>query len=282
MLAAAVVLGFVSFLCDLERIHLGHGPIPAWVPFALDASIAGGCGGFLTLGARYLEEEIPESATAPPGFVVVAKPVWEDLQKEVVSIRGPHRAEPMVREPVTAPAAGPVPAAPVSLPNPWDEGPPSPPATHPVPPPATARPAPVGKPVPAAPAPEPELTQAQLEDIARMGGILGIVPRKGETGREYSNRLAEAREALAASTPSLPPPPTQPAPKPAPPVAKPASHPEPAPVPKSADPATDIDELMVWLEKMVEDPPGGPVVPGAKKAPPKDPVDESKKDPWIE
>lgn len=275
MLAVAIVLAFVSFLCHIEHLHLGPGPIPAWVPFALDASIAGGCGGFLTFGSRYLAEEgIPESATAPPGFVVVAKPVWEDLQKEVVSIR-PHRAEPGAQTPPIVPAPGPAPVAPVPLPNPWDEGPPTSPATHPVTPPSTAHPAPVGKPVPATPPPEPELTQAQLEDIARMGGILGIVPRKGETGREYSKRLAEAREALAASTPSLPPPPTQPAPKP-------ASPPEPAPGPKSADPATDIDELMVWLEKMVEDPPGGPVVPAAKKTPPKDPADESKKDPWIE
>lgn len=100
-----------------------------------------------------------------------------------------------------------------------------------------------------------------------MGGILGIVPRKGESGAEYSARLTAAREAM--TSPGLP---TER------PSATPDSVlPKPAPVetkaPDTASP--DIDELMGWLEKMTAEQTGASL--------PSPPKKESRKpEPWSE
>ena len=121
MLAVAGALGSLSFVTHLEQIHFGPGAIPAWVPLALDAAIAGAAGLILTLGARLFDDTPAE----PSGdYVVVAKSVWEGIQHEVVAARG---GKPVTPPEATRPAlvseAAPAPALPPA-PNPWDEGPP--------------------------------------------------------------------------------------------------------------------------------------------------------------
>jgi hypothetical protein len=245
MLAAAIVLGFLSFLSDIERVHFGPGPIPVWLPLAIDAAIAGAAGAVLTIGSGLFDPPAPRTASE---YVLVAKPVWEKVQAEIVAGRSAKDAAGAQAFP-PAPAPTPPPASPVvpTL-NPWDEGPPigesggtpgEPGTTHaktPSPPartaasldrpPASSPPSPGSNmplaalplsisrgpapsmsgrtasprpPHPAATAsPNPaDLSAAELEEIARMGGILGVVPLKGETGPEYARRLKLAREALS-------------------------------------------------------------------------------------
>ena len=287
LLGAATVLGFLSFVSNLGSLHLGSGRIPLWAMFAVDASIAGAAGAILTLGSRwFLEpEELP-----PADFVVVARPVWQKVQAEVLAARGAARNEPESHAPAEhAPAPVPSPG-----PNPWDEGPPiSLPAAPPVPvtasgtgsplPPAHApgwtspgklprlsvpsvpptvpgvTPAPaVGAAGPSsASAPRAEtgvLSAAELEQIARMGGILGIVPLKGESGAEYSERLAKAREALARPESSTPA---------APPLSSSPRSDLPEPAEEGASP--DIDELMHWLETVAAERAAEPAKPREKK-----------------
>ena len=288
LLGAATVLGFLSFVSNLGSLHLGSGRIPLWAMFAVDASIAGAAGAILTLGSRwFLEpEELPSA-----DFVVVARPVWQKVQAEVLAARGAARKKPTADTPgPTAPVPPPTPG-----PNPWDEGPPiSLPAVPPTPtrastPAPAVRAAPVsgpiatsagtppaptpalpsrGTPVPAAsttraaspahgPAPRAEtgvLTAAELEQIARMGGILGIVPLKGESGAEYSERLAKAREALARPEPSAP----------AAVVPEPPSSADLPELPQEGE-SPDIDELMHWLDTVAAERTGEPAKPREKK-----------------
>ena len=276
MLSAAILLSFVSFLTELYRVRLGPGAIPAWLPFAVDATIAGVAGGMLTFGSRWFSEE-PEGVS--PDYVVVAKPVWESVQAEIVAARSGRR---MAEQPAPSPSPSPIAPAPVESPlNPWDEGPPTPispahggysaaaplppesqrptypaepvPAGSaarsaqgspppqalgsppPVPPGPTSRVASAGRRAPTPPVKPKELSQAELEEIARMGGILGIVPLPGESGAAYSERLARAREALTSAASGPPA----------------VAIPQPAPTASASDSLEpDLDAMLQWLDKM--------------------------------
>lgn len=289
MLGAAAVLGFLSFFSHLEAVHLGRGPIPVWVPLAVDAGIAAAAGLLLTFAARWFSDEAPEAAE---GYVVVSKPVWESVQKEVVAARatsGPSRPPALPSPtPVSLPVSDATPAL-----NPWDEGPPvspppvaervalpisarTPPRSPPgvlgapaakveVPPvlpaarpvtPSTPPAAPMRAPTPApAPAPAPAAPDRrpvpEADEIAQMGRIMGIEPRPGESAAEFAQRVAREVDL---------------GPSPAAPVTV-------APAPAKAAPPTapgtpDIDELMGWLEKMAAEKESARPGSGAKKAPP--------------
>lgn len=307
MLAVAGALGSLSFVTHLEQIHFGPGAIPAWVPLALDAAIAGAAGLILTLGARLFDD----SPAEPSGdYVVVAKSVWEGIQHEVVAARGGKPVTPPVAtRPALVSEAAPAPALPPA-PNPWDEGPPltseersrlrSNPsegenllagvpimATHPLPKPAVgsrpstpstgeakrssypvvappSSPPPVSPPktVPSAPAAAPAPSPAEIEEMVRMGGIMGIVQQKGESGADYTRRLARELDALS---------------KPLPPESAPkAAGPAPVPSPDSTEGASpDIDELMSWLDKLKEEQSQAPLASPPKKDGRKGDVSES-------
>ncbi|MGP8145710.1 MAG: hypothetical protein ACLQC7_08570 [Thermoplasmata archaeon] len=309
MLAAATVLGSLSFFSHLEQVHIGSGPIPAWIPLALDAAIAGAAGAILTLGAGLFGEDEPRLSSE---YVVVAKPVWESVQHEVVAARAQKAAAQPPVPVVPSVALHPLPPPPPPLLNPWDEGPPtshggpgsaepaamtghpaatsipsgtaSPAAPGPRPPGPSDHPAAIPAPgtgtsvsghlvkatqrsaatqPPAPPAPA-VLSQAELEDIARMGGILGIVPLKGETGAEYSRRLARARDAMSKPSPPVEPQLTR------------ADPPRPEIKPEG-NISPDIDELMAWLEKVAaEQAHGSPTVPPKKDGPKGDPTTTEK------
>jgi len=283
LLAGAILLAFCSLLTDVYRIHVGPGTIPAWLPLAIDAAIAGSAGAVLIFGGRLFESQ---GRPGPSNYVVVAKPVWETVQAEIVAARAQRRmAEAAATSAAPALlAADAAPPAPIL--NPWDEGPPISPGRgavgepeavqsrsldSPAPPPGSAGPTPPGThppdraegvqaqrppgspgsipvtpprargaPPPARRAAPPaqkskDLSPTELDEIARMGGILGIVPLKGERGAAYGQRLARAREALASGG-SVAPPTPQPGPL--------------APVPVENGLQPDIDEMMVWLDKM--------------------------------
>jgi hypothetical protein len=284
MLAAAALLGVLSFFSHVEGFRFGPGPMPAWIPFALDAAIAGIAGAVLVLGARWFADDVPETS---PDYVVVAKPVWDGIQREVLAARvgkvAPAFAETPIRPPGTPPSSN----AAVPLTNPWDEGPPltaeelaalerelppvgpspvPPPAARmPAPPPATPARVPAGTPgtapnpapalrstPPTSPTETPALSAAELEEITRLGAILGIVQRRDETDVDYSRRLTRELESMSKSAPEMPP-----APTPNEARAK-GAPPEPTGSP-------DIDELMSWLDKMKEEQAAGSLVPAPKK-----------------
>ncbi len=263
MLGAAAVFGLFSFLSRLDSVHLGSGAIPLWVPLAVDTAIAAAAGTLLTVGGRWFPDD-EDSPPAAGDSVVVSRTAWESIQHEVLAARGvappppriPQVAPPPAPRPATTAVAAPTISAaaaepvPDVGPNPWDEGPPTPAAPSP---PAPAAPAPVSPALrrareltrPSGPA---DLSADEIEEIARMGGILGVVPRPGETGREYAERLSKIQEAGGEATSGR-----------VEPAATPAA-------PSGAPPATaDIDELMGLLDQVAAEPWGSAPGPRAKK-----------------
>ena len=263
LLGAGVALGGLSWYTHFTQLHFGPAAIPAWVPLALDAAIAITAGVVLAVGARWFADDgAPPPASSD--FVVVARPVWEGIQREVISVRGSRNLESPGTLVAAAPTAASTPAVPAvasALPaqNPWDEGPPEPVESKnppPAPEPAWSIPtskveprrAPIGgapaavAPPPATlppPAVAPSLSPEEVAEMIRLGGMMGIIQHGGESDNDYARRLSRELELASKASET-------PAPPPRPEAADPAFGPEPGASP-------DIDELMSWLDKMKEE-----------------------------
>jgi hypothetical protein len=301
MLATATVLGFLSYVFNIERYHIGQGPIPAWVPFAIDAAIAGAVGAILIVGTRWFDDR-PSGLSAE--YVVVSKPVWESVQHEIVaarSARAPSKSAPAVPTPTLppAPVTPPAPAAPVPIVQPWDEGPLTPPpaparsaaSVAPARPALSSTPAAVRPPTPAppmaavrtsapsapapTPLPKPTVVPAALRPTEPPRTAPATAPSEddfeeirrlgGLLGivRERGESAAEYAHRVEREVAASP----RPIPSPRPPeVSVPLPPVKSAPAPGSTP---DIDELMTWLEKMAAEKqaPPAPATPAKKAAP---------------
>ena len=269
LLCSGFGLTGLSVLCGTAHWKLGAGQYPVWLPLAIDAVIALAAGAVLVL----MNERFEEPGDLPSDeFVQVKRAVWESVQSEVVAARS--TGLPTARG-VTPPPAG-LAASPAVV-HPWDEGPPIPPEPQPLPPvPAVSPPPPAPIPtlrpdrtqlgpsrrvierVSAAKSAVRSLTTQELEEIDRLGSILGFEPQKKTPTKGSSSPPPSASRAPDVPVPA----PGSAAPK------RPVWSEEG--LPTTGSEAPDIDELMQWLENMEDErgpipPPSPPEKPREKK-----------------
>ncbi|HTP53357.1 MAG TPA: hypothetical protein VML94_00095 [Thermoplasmata archaeon] len=299
MLAAATVLGFLSFLFDLQKYHIGSSPIPAWVPIAIDAAIAGAVGAVLVVGSRWFDDP---AAGPSADYVVVSKPVWESVQHEIVAARAGRKAASPATSPGPVPIASrPEPSGSPRAPEPWDEGPLTPTAaapslapgaaasrsvasphrsSSPVPGRQAIRP-PVSAPIP--PAERPAPPARSLEPAPPAVPDAPVSPPGAPTSPPALSTAETDEIVRLGGIMGLPRRPNEPPAQYAQRIASevdaagreakspvPASAPKPpaaaSVAPQSATP--DIDELMSWLEKMAAEKDGAAAGTAPKKSPP--------------
>ncbi|HKV90765.1 MAG TPA: hypothetical protein VJQ43_06190 [Thermoplasmata archaeon] len=243
--AAIAVLAAAAWFA---RLRIGSGPVPLWIPLAVNAGIAAGAGALIVL--RVVQVSDPP-AWDEDAYVLVPKSEWNSPRFSVPDVgAGPRARRRTDGIPAVAPVAGQDKMSPLGL---W---PPRSTRPNPTPAPATMAPSPDG-PVPIgrspppgprkAPGPSPtlpkplgqlpvpsQLSRREYSEIVHLGEALGIRRGTDESLSEFTKRLVAIAEQTPSDGAKVP--------------ATPVRRPDAAPPPVDAD--RNIDALLKELDEL--------------------------------